>query len=232
MHIVREHGVPHPEPVLCVGAMWVKMKLPGESIFKIMDIPARGLEKFFTCVYQGILLPVRMGRMYLLVGRPNLTCRVKKPIPPETMPASILINSLPKLEGRESTQMPNRMFVTVDYNGDGSDQPDWKAATKSIELLKKFSQDDQPFFLATGLVRPHYPNVAPKQYFDQYPIQKINLPYVPRDDWKDMPKAAISNSNSKAVELTSFKIIKSACGRATWPRLLLLMNKSVESPGT
>ena len=35
-----------------------------------------------------------------------------------------------KLEGRESTQMPNRMFVTVDYNGDGSDQPDWKAAIK------------------------------------------------------------------------------------------------------
>jgi len=62
-HIAREHGVPHPELVLCVGAMWVKMKLPGESIFKIMDIPARGLEKFFTCVYQAILLPVRMGRM-------------------------------------------------------------------------------------------------------------------------------------------------------------------------
>ena len=32
--------------------------------------------------------------------------------------------------------MPNRMFVTVDYPGDGSDQPDFKSATKSIELLR------------------------------------------------------------------------------------------------
>jgi iduronate 2-sulfatase len=110
-----------------------------------------------------------------------------------------------ELEGRESTQMPNRMFVTVDYNGDGSDQPDWKAATKSIELLKKFKQDEQPFFLATGLVRPHYPNVAPKQYFDQYPIQKINLPYVPKDDWKDIPEAAISKSNSKRYGIDQFQ---------------------------
>ena len=83
--------------------------------------------------------------------------------------------------------------------------PTGKQPSKSIELLKKFSQDDQPFFLATGLVRPHYPNVAPKQYFDQYPIQKINLPYVPRDDWKDIPKAAISNSNSISCGIDQFQ---------------------------
>jgi iduronate 2-sulfatase len=61
------------------------------------------------------------------------------------------------LEGRESTRMPNRMFVTVDYEGDGSDQPDWKTASKSIEMLRKFKKQKQPFFLATGFIRPHYP---------------------------------------------------------------------------
>ena len=44
-----------------------------------------------------------------------------------------------ELQGRESTRMPNRMFVTVDYSGDGSDQPEGKAATKSIELLTRFT---------------------------------------------------------------------------------------------
>ena len=102
-----------------------------------------------------------------------------------------------KLEGRQSTKMPFRMFVTVDYVGDGSDQPDWKAATKSIELLKELKKDDKPFFLATGFVRPHYPNVAPEQYFERYPFKKMPLPYVQPDDWDDMPKSAISRSNSK-----------------------------------
>ena len=91
-----------------------------------------------------------------------------------------------KLEGRESTRMPNRMFVSVEYEGDGSDQPDYKTATKTIELLRKHK--DKPFFIAAGLVRPHYPNVAPKQYFKRYPWQDMPLPKVPEDDLDDIPK--------------------------------------------
>jgi len=109
-----------------------------------------------------------------------------------------------EMKDRQSTQMPYRMFVTVDYVGDGSDQPDWKAATKSIELLKQFKKDKQPFFLATGLVRPHYPNVAPIQYFSAYPFKQIKLPFVPENDWEDMPKAAISGSNSKRYGIHKF----------------------------
>ena len=109
-----------------------------------------------------------------------------------------------ELEGRQSTKMPYRMFVTVDYNGDGSDQPDWKAATKSIELLKSLKKDNKPFFLATGLVRPHYPNVAPEQYFARYPYKRMRLPFVPLKDWDDMPDASISNSNSKYFGIDKF----------------------------
>ena len=109
-----------------------------------------------------------------------------------------------KPAGRQSTRMPYRMFVTVDYVGDGSDQPDWKSATKSIELLKSFQKDDKPFFLATGLVRPHYPNVAPEQYFARYPYKKMTLPFVPSDDWDDMPKSAVSRSNSKYYGIDKF----------------------------
>ena len=108
------------------------------------------------------------------------------------------------LGGRESTKMPNRMFVTVNYEGDGSDQPDWKAATKSIELLNKFKSEKQPFFLAVGLIRPHYPNVAPKQYFERYPVERIRLPFVPEDDWEDMPGVAISKSNSKRYGIDKY----------------------------
>jgi iduronate 2-sulfatase len=65
--------------------------------------------------------------------------------------------------------------------------PTGRPATKSIELLHKFKKQKQPFFLATGFIRPHYPNVAPVQYFEHYPFRKMVLPFVPVNDWNDMP---------------------------------------------
>ena len=67
------------------------------------------------------------------------------------------------LEGRQSTRMPHRMFVSVKYKGDGSDQPDHKTASKAIELLQKHK--DKPFFIAAGFVRPHYPDGRPRAVF-------------------------------------------------------------------
>jgi iduronate 2-sulfatase len=109
-----------------------------------------------------------------------------------------------ELEGRQSTGMPHRPFVTVSYEGDGSDQPDWKAAAKSIELLQKFSASKRPFLLATGFVRPHYPMVAPRPFFDRYPHTKIKLPHVPPGDLDDIPPPGISGSNSSKNGLAKY----------------------------
>jgi iduronate 2-sulfatase len=97
-------------------------------------------------------------------------------------------------EDRQSTKMPHRMFVTVRYEGDGSDQPDHKSATKAIELLRK--HQSEKFFLAVGLVRPHYPMVAPQQYFDPYPWQKILMPTTVQNDLLDIPKAGLAGTQS------------------------------------
>ena len=91
-----------------------------------------------------------------------------------------------QLDGRQSTRMPHRMFVTVKYDGDGSDQADHKAASKAIELLAERSE--QPFFLAVGFVRPHYPMVAPRQYFRPYPWQEITMPPQIPGDLDDIPQ--------------------------------------------
>ena len=105
-------------------------------------------------------------------------------------------------ENRQSTRMPHRMFVTVRYEGDGSDQPDHKSATKAVELLQKHK--DQPFFLAVGLVRPHYPMVAPQQYFDPYPWQKIKLPKTVKDDAQDIPKAGLAGTRSETNSIGKY----------------------------
>ena len=90
-----------------------------------------------------------------------------------------------ELEHRQSTAMPHRMFVSVKYDGDGSDQPDHKSALKAVELLRKHKQE--PFFLAVGFIRPHYPMVAPRQYFKPYPWQGITMPEQVENDLDDIP---------------------------------------------
>ncbi len=102
-----------------------------------------------------------------------------------------------ELAGRQSTAMPHRMFVTVQYDGDGTDQPDDKSATKAVELLR--AHRDEPFFLAVGFVRPHYPMVAPRTFFSRYPWQGIPIPAVPPRDLDDIPPlglAATRNDNN------------------------------------
>jgi iduronate 2-sulfatase len=109
-----------------------------------------------------------------------------------------------ELAGRQSTGDPHRPFVTVSYDGDGSDQPDAKAAAKSIEVLRRFKADGKPFLLATGFVRPHYPMVAPRPFFDRYPLVKIRVPNGPKDDLEDIPSLGIANSNSESNGLANY----------------------------
>jgi iduronate 2-sulfatase len=77
------------------------------------------------------------------------------------------------------------------YAADGSDeeQTDGKSATEAIRLLEAHQRD--PFFLGVGFYRPHTPYVAPKRYFDMYPLESIKLPTNPTDDQDDIPEPAI-----------------------------------------
>ena len=53
---------------------------------------------------------------------------------------------------------------------------------------------DQPFFLGVGFYRPHTPYVAPKKYFDLYPMEQIHLPDSPEGDRADIPYAALAHN--------------------------------------
>lgn len=101
-------------------------------------------------------------------------------------------------DDRQSTRDPHRMFVSVEMENDGSSQPDWKAAEKTIELLQKHGKGDKPFFLATGFVRPHYPNVAPADLFEDYPFAEMPLPQPPEGDLDDIPKQGIGMTSQSS----------------------------------
>jgi iduronate 2-sulfatase len=57
------------------------------------------------------------------------------------------------------------------------DTPDGMIAKHAVATLHQLAQDkSKPFFLAVGFHKPHLPHIAPKKYFDMYPIDKVSLP--------------------------------------------------------
>lgn len=66
---------------------------------------------------------------------------------------------------------------------------DGKVATETIKLIE--ANQDRPFFIAAGFYRPHCPFIAPKKYFDLYPLEKIGAPKFSLDEWKTIPEAAL-----------------------------------------
>jgi iduronate 2-sulfatase len=78
--------------------------------------------------------------------------------------------------------------------GRDEEQTDGMVATEAIKLMEE--KREEPFFLAAGFFRPHTPYVAPKKYFDMYPLEDLRLPYAPANDRDDIPTAAFAHNCS------------------------------------
>ncbi|NOR75598.1 MAG: sulfatase-like hydrolase/transferase [Draconibacterium sp.] len=61
--------------------------------------------------------------------------------------------------------------------GDDEDQADGQIAKKAVEFIK--TKKEKPFFLAVGFHKPHDPFIAPKKYFDMYPLEDCDPPELP-----------------------------------------------------
>lgn len=61
---------------------------------------------------------------------------------------------------------------------------DGKIANWAVNIL---SEDiKKPFWLAIGFFKPHVPHIAPKKWFDKYPIESIKLPKIIDEDLNDI----------------------------------------------
>lgn len=83
-------------------------------------------------------------------------------------------------------------FINVVTDGDDSILADGLAATRAIKYMEELPE---PFFLAVGMVRPHVPFVAPKEYFDMYPWEEMEIPPLATNQNADVPEAALTQAN-------------------------------------
>lgn len=88
-------------------------------------------------------------------------------------------------------------FYAIKTEDKGVNQPDYRATSKAIEILKSHQHgQDQPFFLSIGFVRPHVPLVAPQELFDKYNHTQLSLPATVEEDLSDIPELGISKTSA------------------------------------
>ena len=85
-------------------------------------------------------------------------------------------------------------------DGDDLEQTDGIGATEAIRLIE--AHKDHPFYLAVGFYRPHTPYVAPKKYFANYPLDKIQIPVSPEDLKQRFPTASVATLRAEEEAMT------------------------------
>ncbi|HKQ37459.1 MAG TPA: sulfatase [Verrucomicrobiae bacterium] len=93
-------------------------------------------------------------------------------------------------------------------NNKDEDEPDGSTAPRIVQLLEKHK--DKPFFIAAGFDKPHLPLIAPKRYFDLYPLDQIELPNEPGDVRKNVPWVAFSSTGGPWKNATEHRQVVAA----------------------
>ncbi len=86
-------------------------------------------------------------------------------------------------------------------DGTDAEQTDGIAAAEARDRLKKHAATGTPFFLAVGLFRPHTPFVAPKSYFDLYPLDQVEVPTEPEGYLDTLPEPARNSIRRKKDQI-------------------------------
>ncbi|MCP4310653.1 MAG: sulfatase [Bacteroidetes bacterium] len=107
-----------------------------------------------------------------------------------------------KGEGRNLTDGVLKWCHWRAAEGDDEDQADGQIAKKAVEFIK--AEHEKPFFLAVGFHKPHDPFVAPKKYFDLYPLEDCVPPELP-EGWEAPYKHTLPGETSEFNKFTDLE---------------------------
>lgn len=98
---------------------------------------------------------------------------------------------------------PSGHDSVANLNGLDSDHFDWGPMDAKPSEMADFQLTDwaiqhlmtapldRPLFLGVGYVKPHLPWYVPREYFERFPLDSIQLPKVKVDDLADLPPAGV-----------------------------------------
>tara|TARA_B100002052_G_scaffold173100_1_gene157532 strand:+ start:2319 stop:3869 length:1551 start_codon:yes stop_codon:yes gene_type:complete len=107
-------------------------------------------------------------------------------------------------EYKINTLSPRKYGGTLSWlaaDGKDDEQTDGIAVTEAIKKLDDFANTGTPFFLAVGFFRPHTPFVAPKNYFNLYDREKIEIPEISSEYFATLPEPAVKSIRAKKNQL-------------------------------
>ncbi len=101
----------------------------------------------------------------------------------------------------------------------GNTQTDWGAYPEQDSLMTDYQsakwavnklqqEQEKPFFLAVGFVRPHVPWYVPQKWFDMFPLDSIKTPPYRKNDFDDIPDFARKVADAPMMPTTE-ELIKS-----------------------
>jgi uncharacterized sulfatase len=88
-----------------------------------------------------------------------------------------------------------------DPESEDDDHTDGMVAAKVVDLIEKHR--DERFFIAAGFFKPHCPYVAPRKYFEMYPLEKVAVPDMKAEleDRADIPPEAYPQKHHRVENL-------------------------------
>lgn len=109
--------------------------------------------------------------------------------PDRPMPADGNLNGIKqstRQDGSKGSISPN--FDWGVYPPDEDFHIDNRTVDWAIDKIKNA---EGPFFIATGIYRPHMPFYAPQSWYFKYPMSQLKHPKIKDDDLDDLPEPAI-----------------------------------------
>ncbi len=80
------------------------------------------------------------------------------------------------------------MFDWAPLKNPDEDMGDFQSVEFILDQLRR--EHENPFFLACGIYRPHLPWYVPQEYFDLFPLEKVELPTTFSNDLDDLSERA------------------------------------------
>jgi uncharacterized sulfatase len=108
----------------------------------------------------------------------------------------------------------------LEHDREDAAHTDGIAADEAIRQLERFGAESRPFFLAVGFYRPHTPFVAPRKYFDRYPVESIPPPVLSAQDRARTPAPAYECTDAEQDAMSD--TVRRQVTRAYWASISLV----------